>query len=179
MNEIVKFFNELKEAGFSEVELIERTNIINLTKCKKRELELGDFDDFGIKNIILYLGDNFNFKCIECDEIYINAGNNCTIHIQEGDVFLTAGNNCTITLVSGRSLIIGNNNNLECCDIDEIKFGNHNIIKVEELICKGEGGNDNSIIIEDSEDEIKYKKTKMKLKENNKVKIGKMEMEIE
>ena len=169
---IIKLFEELKLGGLEEAEYIENDKTIDLSKCKRRDLYLEDLDKYDIKEINFIIGDNFDFECMECDKIFINAGNNCIVNIQEGKASVAAGNNCTITLASGKFLMVGNNNNLECCNINEIKFGNSNIIKVEELILNAKGGSNNDIIIEDTMEVINYTDTNIELKENNKMKIG-------
>jgi len=173
---IIKLFDELKCSGFKEAEYIESDKAIDLSKCKRRDLYLEDLDKYDIKEINFVIGDDFNFECTECDKIFINAGNNCTVNIQEGKASVAAGNNCYISLSSGVSLLIGNYSKIECCDIKEIKFGNNNKIKVDELIINAKGGSNNEIIIEDTMEVINYTDTNIELKENNKMKIGKMEI---
>lgn len=173
--ELKKFLEDLKLAGYNEVEYEEENNTINFSKCKRKTFELDDIDEdeYGIEGVKFILGNNFNFSCIEINEIDIKAGNNCKIHIQEGEASIIAGNNCNITLAFGYSLIIGNENNLECVSIDDIQFGNNNYIEVEELINNAKGGNNNNIIIKDDMEEIRSKDTEMDLGINNNVKIGK------
>lgn len=176
MNEnLKKFLEELKQAGYNEVSYEEENNAIDFSKCKKREIDLDEIDEeeYGIEGIKFILGDNFKFSCIEINEIDIRAGNNCKIHVQEGEASIIAGNNCNITLAFGYSLIIGNENNLECVSINYIEFGDNNHIEVEELVNNSKGGNNNNIIIEDNMEEIRYKDTEMNLGIGNNIKIGK------
>lgn len=177
MNENLKnFLEELKQAGYNEVEYEEEDNAIDFSKCKRRTFELDDIDEeeYGIEDITFILGDNFNFSCIEINELDIKAGNNCTIHVQEGEASIIAGNNCNITLAFGYSLIVGSENNLECVYINDIVFGDNNHIEVEELINNAKGGNNNNIIIKDDMEEIRFKDTKIDLGIDNNVKIGKL-----
>ena len=174
----IKFFEELKCGGLEEAEYIENDKSIDLSKCKRRDLYLEDLDIYDIKEINFIIGDNFDFECVECDKIKINAGNNCIINIQEGKASVVAGNNCDISLSSGDSLLIENDNKIKCCDIKEIKFGNNNIIEVEEIIIDAKGGSNNNITIGDCMEVINYIDTNIELKENNKMKIGKMEITI-
>ena len=176
MNEnLKKFLENLKQSEYVEVEYKEEENLIDFSKCKKREINLEEIDEeeYGIEGTKFILGDNFKFSCIEFNEINIIAGNNCKIHVQEGEASITAGNNCNITLAFGYSLIIGNENNLECVSINDIEFGDNNHIEVEELVSNSKGGNNNNIIIKDDMEEIGFKDTEMNLGIGNNIKIGK------
>ena len=176
MNEnLKKFLEELKEAGFEEVEYEEIDNTINFSKCKRKTFEFDDIDEeeYGIEGIKFIIGDNFNFSCIEFNKNDIIAGNNCKIHVEEGKASIITGNNCNITLAFGSSLVIGNNNVLECVSINDIKFGDNNHIEVEELINNAKGGNNNNIVIRDDMEEIRFNDKKMNLGTGNYIKIGK------